>query len=247
MGERFLILGGTGEARALANRLNGLGLDVVTSLAGRTDNPLLPDGETRIGGFGGVRGLATYLRAEAITLLIDATHPFAARISMNATEAAHQAGIRIVRLERQPWKAATGDQWHHVQSLEDAVFALPERATVFVTIGRQQLAAFMERDDIRVVARAIEGPKITLPKSWTMILDRPPFTLEHEIALFTDYRVDVLVTKNAGGNETWEKLLAARHLCKPVIMIDRLPKPAVATYETIDEIMSVATAAPKPF
>lgn len=232
MNRRILILGGTGEARTLANQLNQLGYDVISSLAGCTDNPLLPDGSTRIGGFGGVDGLSAYLRAENIGLLIDATHPFAARISGNATQAAHQADVDIIRLERPPWRAEHGDIWHYVQSLEDAVATLPERATALVTIGRQQLGAFLERDDIRIIARAIEGPKISLPKNWTVVLDRPPFSLDDELALFLKYQIDVLVTKNAGGSETREKLLAARHLQKPVIIINRLPKPPVPLFET---------------
>lgn len=235
---RILILGGTGEARMLANRLNEHGLDVISSLAGRTDNPLLPGGETRIGGFGGVEGLAAYLRAEKVDLLIDATHPFAARISTNATEAAHKARVEILRLERPPWRAEEGDLWHHVQSLEDAVAALPEKCTAFVTIGRQQLGAFLERDSIRVVARAIEGPRIPMPPHWTMILDRPPFALADEIALFRKYAIDVLVTKNAGGGETRAKLLAARELKKPVIVIDRLPKPAVEIHEDMNSLLA---------
>lgn len=235
---RVLILGGTGEARALANALNEEdNIDVISSLAGRTDNPLLPDGSTRIGGFGGVAGLCAYLRTENIDLVVDATHPFAARISGNAAEAAHQAGIGVLRLERPPWQAEEGDMWHHVQSLEDAVAALPENAIAFVTIGRQQLASFLDREDVRIIARAIERPKIPVPDHWTILLDRAPFTLENELALFEEYCVDVLVTKNAGGTETREKLLAARALGKPVIIIDRLPKPPVETYESIATII----------
>ncbi|MEP6355589.1 MAG: cobalt-precorrin-6A reductase [Hyphomicrobiales bacterium] len=232
MSKRLLILGGTSEARALANQLNELEYDIISSLAGRTDNPLLPDGSTRIGGFGGVDGLSAYLKAENINLLIDATHPFAARISSNAVEAAHRSNIQIIRLERPPWSAEKGDIWHHVQSLEDAVAILPEEATAFVTIGRQQLGAFLERDDLRIIARAIEEPKISLPGNWKVLLDRPPFSLKDELALFQKYQIDVLVTKNAGGSETREKLLAARQLQKPVIIVNRLPKPPVPLFET---------------
>jgi len=238
MTRRILILGGTQEARELANRLNEQGHDVISSLAGRTDNPLLPDGTTHIGGFGGVDGLSAYLKAHSVTLLIDATHPFAARISGNATEAAHQAGVQIIRLERAAWRAEDGDIWHHVQSLEDAVSTLPENATVLVTIGRQQLGAFLEREDIRVIARTIDGPKIPFPKNWHLILARPPFPLEDELALFKKYAIDVLVTKNAGGSATRNKLLAARELQKPVIIIDRLPKPAVDIYENMDMLIN---------
>ena len=237
MSERILILGGTSEARALANQLHEAGFDVITSLAGRTDNPLLPDGSTRIGGFGGVAGLATYLRDERIELLIDATHPFAARISENATKAAHEAAVEIIRLERPPWQAEEGDNWHHVQTLEDAVVTLPESATALVTIGRQQLGAFLAREDIRVIARAIESPKTSLPDNWTLILERPPFALEDELALFEKYQIDILVTKNAGGSDTAAKLIAARQLKKPVIIINRLPKPKVPLFQTEARVM----------
>ena len=238
MSKRILILGGTGEARMLAVHLNELGFDVISSLAGRTDNPTLPDGETRIGGFGGIEGLRDYLVEEKIDRLIDATHPFAARISTNAYEATKQADIEIVRLERPPWEAEKGDIWHHVQSLEDAVTALPKNCTALVTIGRQQLGSFLDRDDVKVIARAIDAPSITVPDHWEIILARPPFTLDDEIELFRSRNIDVLVTKNAGGNETREKLLAARKLQKPVIIIDRLPKPSVTTYSTVDELLA---------
>lgn len=238
MSKRILILGGTGEARMLAVHLNELAFDVISSLAGRTDNPTLPDGETRIGGFGGIEGLRDYLIEENIDLLIDATHPFAARISSNAYEATKQADVEIVRLERQPWQAEEGDIWHHVQSLEDAVTALPKNCTALVTIGRQQLGSFLDRDDVKVIARAIDEPSIDIPNHWEVILARPPFTLADEIGLISSRNIDVLVTKNAGGNETREKLIAARKLQKPVIIIDRLPKPAVQTYSTIEDLLA---------
>ncbi|MEP1443907.1 MAG: cobalt-precorrin-6A reductase [Hyphomicrobiales bacterium] len=238
MSKRILILGGTGEARMLAVHLNELSFDVISSLAGRTDNPTLPDGETRIGGFGGVEGLRDYLIGEKIDLLIDATHPFAARISTNAFEATKQAGIEIIRLERQPWEAEEGDIWHHVQSLEDAVTALPKNCTALVTIGRQQLGSFLDRGDVTVIARAIEAPSIVVPDNWEIILARPPFTLADELELFRSRKIDVLVTKNAGGNETREKLIAARQLQKPVIIIDRLPKPTIQTFTTTEELLA---------
>lgn len=234
MSERILILGGTYEARTLANRLSDeTNHMIITSLAGRTDNPTLPNSDVRIGGFGGVDGLTQYLKEHDITLLVDAVHPFAARISIHAFDAANAAKVKLIRIERPPWKPDSGDHWHNVPSLEDAVAVLPEKATVFVTIGRQQLGAFLERQDITVVARAIEGPKIEIPSNWTMILAQPPFTLEEECALFEEHGIDYLITKNAGGSETREKLLAARQLKKPVIMIDRLPKPQARTFSDV--------------
>ena len=149
-----------------------------------------------------------------------------------------QANVDIIRLERPPWQVEDGDIWHHVQSLEDAVTALPKDCTALVTIGRQQLGSFLDRGDVKVIARAIEPPSITVPDHWEIILARPPFSLVDEIELFRSRNIDVLVTKNAGGNETREKLLAARKLQKPVIIIERLPKPDVQIYATIDALLA---------
>ena len=54
----IVILGGTAEARQLAAALVADGVDVVYSLAGRVGSPSLPPSRVRIGGFGGVDGLA---------------------------------------------------------------------------------------------------------------------------------------------------------------------------------------------
>jgi len=234
---RILILGGTGEARALAGALVGRGFDVVTSLAGVTAEPVLPPGGIRQGGFGGVEGLSDYLAEARIGLIADATHPFAAMISRHAAEAAAAHGIDYVRLERPDWTAGPGDRWQNVASIAGAVAALEAGATAFVTIGRKELAAFAGRGDVRVVARAIEPPGFALPADWKLVLARPPFTLEVEIALMRNEGVSVLVTKNSGGEATRAKLVAARMMGLPVIMVARPEKPAAETAATVEEMV----------
>ena len=238
MPARVLILGGTSEARDLAARLVSAGHHVVTSLAGVTSAPRLLAGEVRTGGFGGASGLAGYLAAKNFDWLIDATHPFAAQISAHARVAAGQTGVALVRLERPPWRPEADDRWVSVPDTAAAVQALPEGATAFVTIGRKEAAAFAQRGDIRVVARMIEGPSEPLPDNWRLVLARPPFSVDEELALMRAEGVSVLVTKNAGGAGT-AKLEAARAFRLPVVMIERPPKPQVRTGAGVEEVFEL--------
>jgi precorrin-6A/cobalt-precorrin-6A reductase len=229
MPRKVLILGGTKEARLLASRLLRVGLDVTSSFAGVTENPILPEGKVRVGGFGGVEGLHQYLVEEQVELLVDATHPFAAVISAHAAE----AWPHVLRLERPAWSPLPKDHWINVVDTVAALATLPKDARVMLTIGRKEVATFTSHSG---VARMIEPPVMALPESWQLILERPPFTLKDELAVMTTHRITHLVTKNAGGRETAAKLEAARNLGIPVVMISRPVKPIVDTYATVDAI-----------
>lgn len=233
-GPRILILGGTRDAREAASLLIANGFDCVTSLAGVTRDPVMPEGQVRIGGFGGEEGLAAYLRAEKIAAVIDATHPFAATMSRSAAAAAEALGLPILRLERPPWERQAGDRWIDVSSTAEAVAALPRNARALVTIGRKEIAGFFARPDIGGIARMIESPPEEHPPHWTVIRERPPFFLASEIELITHHAITHLVTKNAGGEDTSTKLNAARETKIPVIMIARPLKPAVACVPTVE-------------
>jgi precorrin-6A/cobalt-precorrin-6A reductase len=235
-GDRILILGGTGDARALASVLAAEGFSVITSLAGVTENPLLPEGEVRRGGFGGVSGLMDYLRGEDIAAVADATHPFAQRMSEHAEAACRETGLPLLRLERPAWKAEAGDRWTTVSSVAEAAASLPGRSRALVTIGRKEIAPFLAREDISGVARMIEPPGLPLPARWTLLLQRPPFTVEAERRLMGEHAITRLVTKNAGGTATEAKLVAARVLGIPVTMVQRPLKPAVQTFDTAEEL-----------
>jgi precorrin-6A/cobalt-precorrin-6A reductase len=224
---RILILGGTGEARELAAALTAAGIDVVSSLAGRVRQPRLPDGPVRIGGFGGAAGLAGYLHDEAITAIVDATHPFAAAISANAAEAAAQAGLPLVVLRRPPWPAEPS--WQTVQDIVAAAAAV--RAwpgeSVFLTTGRRDLGAFAADGGHRFLVRAVDPPDPggPVPPRMTLLLDRGPYTPESEAALMREHGVGLLVTKNSGGPMTAAKLQVARELAVQVVVVDRPPPP----------------------
>jgi precorrin-6A/cobalt-precorrin-6A reductase len=232
MPPKILILAGTQEARLLANRLVRDGYDVTSSFAGVTENPLLPDGNMRKGGFGGVDGLRSYLADENIDVLIDATHPFAAVISAHAAEAFPQ----VLRLERAAWTALKSDHWIDVADNEAALAALPFEAHVMLAIGRKEVEGFTARVDLKGVARMIEPPSAPLPENWELLLNRPPFVLEDEVALMQHHQITHLVSKNAGGRETSAKLEAARNLGLPVVMIARPFKPAVEIFHSVDAI-----------
>ena len=226
--KRLLILGGTGEAAKLATQAAQLqGVEVITSLAGRTRRPVTPSGMVRIGGFGGDAGLVDYMQEQCIDLLIDATHPFAAQISFNAATAAHVCGLPHLLLVRPPWAPMEGDRWIEVESIIAAVSILPSVAQrVFLTTGRQDLAAFAPLQDLWFLMRMIDPPTPDTPvPPGTLILERGPFTLEDERELLRTYAIEAIVSKNSGGDATYAKIRAARELALPVVMIQRPPTP----------------------
>lgn len=225
---RLLILGGTTEARLLAEQLAGRdGFDAELSLAGRTKAPLPQALACRIGGFGGAAGLAEYLRAGRVDALIDATHPFAERISENAAQAARSVGIPLLTLTRAPWTAQPGDRWIEVLDAVAAAQAIGEtRRRVFVTVGRQQVSAFEAAPQHDYLIRTIDPPEPmpALPAA-RLLLARGPFSLESERDLMAGEGIEVLVSKNSGGDGTRAKIDAARVLGLPVILIRRPTDP----------------------
>ncbi|MCD7058829.1 cobalt-precorrin-6A reductase [Pelagibacterium xiamenense] len=239
--KRILILGGTAEARALADRLAGRAEDVITSLAGRTSAPSLPVGKVRTGGFGGAEGLARYLAETAVTHLVDATHPFAARISANAVIAARAANVRLLRLERPAWTPPADANWIDVPDMPAAARNIPENARVLLTIGRQELAAFHGVSDCTIFARVIEPPE-TVPTGWTIIAARGPFTIDQERALLETHAITHLVTKNSGSPHMAAKLEAAHAHGVAVLMIARPRLPEAETAATIEDTLSWLSA-----
>ncbi|MFE0756893.1 cobalt-precorrin-6A reductase [Inquilinus sp. NPDC058860] len=231
-GRRVLILGGTTEAAALARALAQAGeWEVTTSLAGRTRAPAALPGAVRIGGFGGADGLATYLRAERIDRVIDATHPFAATMSANAAAACDRLGVPMLRIERPAWTPAPGDRWIDVADATEAADwltgALPAGSAVLLTLGRQEVAPFKRCPALRFVLRSIEPPAAEdLSPDCLLLSERGPFTLDGERALIARHGIRGIVAKNAGGDATAAKLAAAREAAIPVVMIRRPALPA---------------------
>lgn len=218
-----LLLAGTGEARALAGRLAGDPRFAVTaSLAGAVERPEVYPVPVRIGGFGGSQGLGTWLRGEGIAALVDATHPFAARISANAVAASGAARIPLVRLERPAWQAAPGDDWHEVVDLDEAAERLPQGARPFLAVGRKEISRFSHRRDLDCLMRMIDPPEPeTLLPPGRLVLARPSRDVDAEAALLEQHGATHVVTKNSGGPWGEAKLLAARRLGLPVIMVRR--------------------------
>ncbi|MBD2899038.1 Precorrin-6A reductase [Actinomadura sp. RB99] len=233
---RVLLLGGTGEARRLAGHLAGdPRYDVISSLAGRTADPDLPPGRTRIGGFGGPDGLAAWLRDERIGAVVDATHPFAALMTESAVLAAERTGVPLLVLRRPGWTEGPGDDWRRVPSLEAAAADLPGER-VFLTTGRKNLAAFAGDARRWFLVRSVDPPEPPLPPRMEAVLARGPFTVGEELALMREHAIDALVTKDSGSAMTSAKLAAARTLRIPVVMVDRPPAPdGVPIAATVEE------------
>jgi precorrin-6A/cobalt-precorrin-6A reductase len=235
--DRLLILGGTAEAVALAGAASALpGLEVVSSLAGRTRAAPTPPGRSRVGGFGGAEGLRAYLRDERIDLLVDATHPFAARISEAARLACETAGVPRLVLWRPPWPRQPGDRWHEVADLAEAAARLPELGRrVFLTVGARDVAPFAPLAGTWFLVRAVEAPGPLPLARCAVIIGRGPFARDDERALLRRHGIDVVVSKASGGDATYGKIAAARDLGVPVLMVRRPPPPAGECVATVAE------------
>lgn len=233
---KLLILGGSGEAAALARALEGdARYDVTVSLAGRTREPVKLPGTIRTGGFGGADGLARMLRDEKFDVVIDATHPFADQIKANAIEAARVTGIPLLAIRRPPWVRRECDNWTLVEDIGGAASALGETAKrVFLTTGRDELRPFVRASQHFYLLRSVEAPEPSeLPAHVELITARGPFRLDDELAILKQHAIDVIVTKNSGGDATYAKLEAARELGLPVIMVRRPSLPEAHSVETV--------------
>lgn len=238
----ILVLGGTVEGRRLAAGLAADGYAVLLSLGGRTANPRLPEGvEVRCGGFGGAEGLATFLREHDCRVVADATHPFAEAITANAAQACVAADAALVRLERPSWADhpnAAGWSWVDGHAAAAArARSLGQR--VLLTVGRQHTLDYVdELGGSFVLARVAEAPQGTLPDAWRLVEARGPFILSDEVALMREHRIDVLVTKDAGGVATEAKLDAARGCGAHVVMLRRpSSQPEGTTVMSVDEAL----------
>jgi precorrin-6A/cobalt-precorrin-6A reductase len=227
----ILLLAGTAEARALAERLSEIpSLAVTASLAGVTADPAPIAAETRRGGFGGAAGLAEHLTAHQIAAVIDATHPFAAQMATNAAFACTATATPRLRLLRPPWQPV--GNWQSFPDIAGAAAALPHGARVLLPSGRKEIAPFAGRPDVTCVLRVIE-PIADLPLHMTQLTARPPFSLDAELTLMRDRAITHLVSKNAGGPGR-AKLDAAVRLSIPILMIDRPARPPGPIAETVE-------------
>ena len=229
-----LVLGGTQQARELADALSGDAVRVTTSLAGRTGSPRLPAGQVRVGGFGGPAALATWLTEHEVRAVIDATHPFADRISAAATAACDASGVELLRLVRPSWREhPQAHSWvwapdHPAAAVAAAAAAAGDpRRRVFLTVGRQPVPHYVEPLQERsVLVRVAEPESVTLPAAWTLNVARGPFRLEEEAQFLRGRTVGVLVAKDAGGAATEPKLTAAAQAGVRVVMVSRPPSAA---------------------
>ncbi len=234
----ILILGGTRNARDLAILLSkSKSLSVVTSLAGRTQEPDRSFGITRIGGFGGTAGLVKYLQLNLIDMLVDSTHPFATNISQNARAACEQANVARLVLDRPKWQKQSGDIWTDCANLEETAEKIPTNSTAFLALGHQYLHRFTNRDDVKFIVRLVDPPISEIPlKHHELVIAKPSHIAAEEEQLFRQHRITHLVSRNSGGTLIYAKIEAARKLQLPVLMIARPPAIPGESFQTVEEI-----------
>ena len=245
---KVLILAGTAEARELAALLAASPeWRTVSSFAGRTAAPKLPVGEVRTGGFGGAALLARYLREERIAAVIDASHPFAERISRNAQAAAQTAQVPLLRLNRPPWQRQEGDRWQEIGSWAEAIPLLAgQSARAFLAIGHQELRAFSGLEDSFFLVRTVDPPPAPLPlERYEAITGRGPFDPEAERCLLSDHGITHVICKNSGGGSAYGKIEAARELGLPVIIKRRPPPLRTAAVSKVEEAVKWLETVPQ--
>ncbi|MEP2641349.1 cobalt-precorrin-6A reductase [Roseobacter sp.] len=246
MAPNLLVLGGTTEATALCRAIANAGLRGTISFAGRVVRPVRHPLPQRVGGFGGAAGLADYLRAHNITHVVDATHPFAAQMSRNAVAACADAQVPLAALTRAPWAPVPGDGWTTVPDITAAVVALDRApARVMLAIGRMNLPAFAPQPQHFYLLRLVDPPQTPPPfPDHHIMIDRGPFRTDSDRALMADHKIDLVVSKNAGGTGAYAKIAAARDLGLPVIMIDRPALPRRLELHDVQTVLDWAVHAP---
>jgi precorrin-6A/cobalt-precorrin-6A reductase len=234
-----LVLGGTLEASALARALAEAGVPATLSYMGRVERPKPQPVPVRVGGFGGVDGLVAWLRDHGVTHLVDATHPFAAQMSGNAIAAAALTGVPLIALTRPPWQPGPGDRWTRVPDMAAAVAALAGPARrVMLAIGRMHLAEFAAQPQHDYLLRLVDPPREAPPlPRHSVVVDRGPFSAQADRNLMVRHGTELVVAKNAGGEGSVSKLIAARDLGLPVLMIDRPALPPRAEAATVGQVL----------
>lgn len=233
----LLVLAGTSDARAVLEALTGR--DVIASLAGATRKPVDLPAKTRIGGFGGAKGFRDYLLEAGITGVVDATHPFASVMTHTAAHICAELEIPHVILQRPEWVASHDDTWFFVNTIAETARFIPKGATVFLGTGRKTLDEFSCLEGRNLLARVIDPPKSDFPlENGTFLVGSPPFTIEEEVALFTQRNIEWLVVKNAGGQKSRSKLDAARIMGLPVVMINRPKLPEAHCVSSVDAALN---------
>jgi precorrin-6A/cobalt-precorrin-6A reductase len=236
---KILLLGGTGEGRVLAKSLQDLGHDVLSSLAGATRAPTALAGRIRTGGFGGEDGFRDVIAAEAPDLVLDATHPFAARISARTAAICAEIALPYLQILRDPWVEGPGDRWAHIDAEEDAFEHIEAGSRVFLATGRQTLDRFAGMPAAYFYCRQIDPPEQQFPfPNGQYVIGRPPFSEDQEVALFQKLRINWLVVKNSGGQASRSKLDAARALTIPVLLIKRPTQPDAARVSTVADALN---------
>ena len=235
----LLLLGGTGDAKRIATKLAEQGVNLIISLAGATRNPDAMPAPSRIGAFGGAAGFKKFLDEAGITAVLDATHPYAHRITDRTAAICSARKMPHAISHRPPWEAKEGDRWTEIAREEEAASHIAKGQTVFLGTGRQTLDRFANLEGCRVICRQIDPPSKPFPfEGGEYLIGRPPFSTQHERKLFRSLNVDWLVVKNAGGQQSITKLLAARELGIPVLMIKRPPVPDATIVTTVEDAVA---------
>ncbi|MFC0270560.1 precorrin-6A reductase [Metabacillus herbersteinensis] len=229
----ILVLAGTSDARALALLIQKEGFDVITTVV--TENAA---NEMRRCGLNVQVGrltdsqIANFIQTNNIQLVVDASHPFAEEASKNAISGAKQAGVPYIRYERES-QTFSEEKCTFVSSYEEAAqIAAEKKGVIMLTTGSKTLQIFAEKlngvEDTRMIARMLprqdnmeKCEDLGIPQK-NIVAIQGPFTKEFDRALYKQFGVTLMVTKESGKvGSVDEKLQAARELGIETIIIRR--------------------------
>lgn len=214
---KLLILGGTADGRRMATSLHQQGVELIYSVAGLVRTPKV-ECQVVSGGFSQFGGLVEYIKQNQVTAILDVTHPYAAKMSATAAK----AGVPYWRFHRPQWQPVCADTWHGFNDWDELLPQLSRYNNVLITVGQvsESVVNQLSKQQNYVLRTAVE-PKFALPDNIQWIKAIGPFSLADETALLSQYNIDVLISKNSGGDATSAKLTAARQLNIPVYMQTR--------------------------
>lgn len=229
----ILVLAGTSDARALAIEIKQAGFSLLATVV--TENAAIElrnaDIPVQVGRLP-ASDMASLLVEKGIRVIVDASHPFAEEASKNAMNAAEQAKVPYIRYERESQNFQY-EKLTMVQSYEEAAeIAAQKKGVILLTTGSKTLQIFTKQllnvPGVRLLARMLprldnleKCESLGFPQK-NIIAIQGPFTKEFDLALYKQFGVTLMITKESGQiGSVNEKVEAAKELGIDMILISR--------------------------
>ncbi|WP_373228669.1 precorrin-6A reductase [Cohnella sp.] len=230
----ILVVAGTSDARELALQIKGAGYHLLTSVV--TENAAKGMEEAGLPvRYGRLNEdeLVQLIVSGGFKVVIDASHPFAEEASKNTIAAAFRANVPYIRYERERLSYHDHPQLFYVDTYEQAAeMAFIKQGVIMLTTGSKTLKVFTNKllglPNTTLIARMLPR-KDNMEKCEELGLEQKnivamqgPFIEELNTALYKQYKVTLMITKESGkAGAVDEKVEAALKLGIETIIIGR--------------------------